>query len=150
MKLLQLFIVVGLVAGCADDLTESSTASATASAGIGSTQYSAVFTYTEDFGGDTATVTVDVKELGFTFRIAVTSSSLFVCEIVQGVIQDGRRVNLNSNQFTGPLELDSENYIPNNYDGCETLFPSIAASGDVYMASRMSMDAARSFQFIFN
>ncbi len=109
-------LLVGMVAlfllsGCAPS-NEEPTAAGTPETGggpsLGAVAYTSTFPFEEDFGGDTATVAVDVKELGFTFTITVTSATLFVCEISQAVIEGGQRVDLDSNQFSDPLEFASD------------------------------------------
>lgn len=110
---------------------------------LGGVLYSKTFPFTQDYGGGAATVTVTVKEKGFTFAVAVTSTSLYVCYIGESVIADGRKVNLDPYGST-------PNFVPHNYNGCDNLYPTVDATGDVYMLTRMNMDPTGSFQFEFD
>lgn len=94
--------------------------------------------YTRHFYPPFGTVTVDVKERGFTF--AVTSGSVYSCDDDQRVWQDFLYVDF----------IRWYNFTPNGYSGCDALSPASNASGDVRMLDRMNLDPSTPFQFIFD
>lgn len=117
--------------------------------GLGNVLYEKDFRYNEQFGDGVADISITVKERGFVFQIKAITT-IFVCEINQQVIQKGVSIDLSSNNLSGPLEYDTENYVPNNYDGCDNVLPGVNAYGEVFMEDRMGMNARNTFRFIFN